>query len=392
MPVAEQTGIAFRLFVVGAAVWLVPGLAFVARLKIEARFSERLVLAFVAGGAWLMLLSMLLPTVGASIDIALALTTALSIGLLWNRATWRTLLRLPALRFEALSCVLVVAVVAFAMSAWVREPPVTGEEALDLASMSHFADGGAITFDNTSLMPATRAVYLFQPYQLGLGMLARYSGVEPIVALIKIRPLFVLLSLTFVYALLLQLAPTISYARAAFAVVLTFVALDVAAWEWNSLFPFVRRGSIGAGLWGPALMVIVLLASRRGQQPGDVRLRRICAGLVPLGVLAALCTHALEVATGLWFVAALVIATRAGLDPGRDSRPLWKVGVACFLVAAMYIALQSRMVPEVAARERSSKAAVWDAFASQSLTPASIVIGPIPEQGEDLIGDTIPRR
>src|SRR4030095_6046313 len=99
------------------------------------------------------------------------------------------------------------------------EPPFTGEEALDMAPVSRFADGGPITFDNTSLLPDTRTVYLFQPSQLAVGLISRWSGTDPIVAYLKLRSFLAPLTLIFLYSVLRWLTATRVEAGAAFAVV-----------------------------------------------------------------------------------------------------------------------------------------------------------------------------
>ena len=149
-----------------------------------------------------------------------------------------------------------------AVAAWIIEPPFTGEEALDLASISRFADGGPITFSNTSLFPDTRPVYLFQPYQLALGIIARWSGVDPLVAFIKFRAFLVPLALMFLFSLVRRLTPTRADAAAVFVVILIFIGLDFQTWEMNSLFPLVRRGGVGAGLCVPAMLGLCLAATR----------------------------------------------------------------------------------------------------------------------------------
>jgi len=91
-------------------------------------------------------------------------------------------------------------IIACAVCAGVIEPPFTGEEALAMASVSRFADGGPITLDDTSLLPNARTVYLLQPYQIAVGLISRWSGTDPIVAYLKLRTVLAPLTLIFLYS------------------------------------------------------------------------------------------------------------------------------------------------------------------------------------------------
>ena len=60
-----------------------------------------------------------------------------------------------------------VVVVAAGLAGWTIEPSFTGEEALDFTSISRFADGGAITLRNASLLPDAGPVYLVPALSAG---------------------------------------------------------------------------------------------------------------------------------------------------------------------------------------------------------------------------------
>ena len=171
--------LAVRLLGVSAVVLLLPGLLLLAALRAAADWPERIVLAFSVSYSWIFVLAVVVPLFGWSADHAAALTALLVAGLggvlasrRWGHAPKTP--RPPQPRIEVL--LIAVVLIACAAAAWVIEPPFTGEESFDLVSAWRFANGGPITFDNTSLFPDARPVYLFQPYQLALGLISRWLG------------------------------------------------------------------------------------------------------------------------------------------------------------------------------------------------------------------------
>jgi hypothetical protein len=212
--------LAIRLTAVSAAVLLLPGLVLLAMLGITTEWHHRIVLAFTLSYSWVFILSIVVPLCGWTVDHAGVLTSMLILGL-GSVTTFRARAegaskiaprRSPEPRSTSSPPVeillMAVVVVASAAAGWVIEPAFTGEEALDFASLSRFADGGTITFDNTSLLPDVRPVYLFQPYQLAMGIISRWSGTDPLVAFVKFRSFLAPLSLVLVYSLLRRPTPT----------------------------------------------------------------------------------------------------------------------------------------------------------------------------------------
>lgn len=176
---SEIVMLAVRLLGVSAVVLLLPGLLLLAALRAAADWPERIVLAFSVSYSWIFVLAVVVPLFGWSADHAAALTALLVAGLggvlasrRWGHAPKTP--RPPQPRIEVL--LIAVVLIACAAAAWVIEPPFTGEESFDLVSAWRFANGGPITFDNTSLFPDARPVYLFQPYQLALGLISRWLG------------------------------------------------------------------------------------------------------------------------------------------------------------------------------------------------------------------------
>jgi len=359
------------------------------------------VLAFTLSYSWVFILSIIVPLCGWTVDYAGVLTLMLllgsgSVAALRVRAGHASIvpLSLPpesqpvaSSRIEILLVAFVV--VASAAAGWVIEPAFTGEEALDLASLSRFADGGTITFENTSLLPDVRPVYLFQPYQLALGAISRWSGTDPLVAFVKFRSFLVPLSLVLVYSLLRRLTPTRSEAGVAFTVVLLFIVLDLGTWEWNSLFPLVRRGGVSAGVLVPALLVLLLAATRQAQDPAARSTRRVALITAPIVLVASMATHPLEMFTLLCFSAGMAFTILAGLDRTADRKQVLPLILLLATAAGGYIAIQSRMVAYVAEHERGDKDALRSELEQLASDPIEALTGG-PTEARDLLSRSVP--
>src|SRR5262245_47504654 len=142
----ETAVFATRLIVVSAALLLGPGLLMIAMLRIKAEWPEKITLAFALSYCWILALSIIVPLFGWTADAAALLTALLlaTLGVVALRDRVRSTLALP----DTADILLVAVIFAGASAAWIIESPFTGEEALDLASISRFADGGPISFDN----------------------------------------------------------------------------------------------------------------------------------------------------------------------------------------------------------------------------------------------------
>jgi hypothetical protein len=346
----EAGVLAARLLCVSALVFLVPGLAFLSAVRVPVEWPERIVVAFSLSYSWIFVLSVVVPLFGWTVDRAALAMVILVAGLMGAavKRRWRRGTIISAGRPAVTTGVLIAIVIAAGVSAWVIESPFTGEEALDLASLSRFADGGPITFDNTSLLPDTRSVYLFQPYQFALGLITRWSGTDPLIAFVKFRTFLAPLCLLCIYALLRRVTDTRVEAVAAFIVVVLFVALEVETWERNSLFPFVRRQGFSAGILVPSLLVLYIIATRRVQADGDRLLRRVALGAVPVMLVATLSTHAVEVVTFLCFAAAATTAIITGLDRSGDGKMAAVTVSALAMATGAYVIGHSQAVPYIA--------------------------------------------
>ena len=343
----EAGVLAARLLGIATLVLLAPGLALLRLLRVPAEWPERIVLAFSISYSWMFVLSVATPLFRWTVDYAALATLLLIAGLtvavrMRNRRDGAPVTSVAQPRFATL---LVVAIlIAVAVAGWVIEPPFGGEEALDLISLSRFADGGPITLDNASLLPDTPALYLFQPYQLALGIIARWSGTDPLIAFVKFRTVLAPLCLVCIYALLRRFTLSRTEAVAAFLVVVLFVALELETWEINSLFPFVSRGSFSVGVLVPALMVLWMLATRRVPEGGDGRLRRVAMGVAPVMLVASMSTHAVEMTTFLCFAGAGLVVIMIGADRTGDRKRALVVMLALLMMAGSYLAVHSRVV------------------------------------------------
>jgi len=379
--------LAIRLLTAGAIVFLGPGLAVLRGRSLG--WPERIALAFALSYGWTFVLSVLLPLATLTVDAAAVLSLAV-IGIALFKGGLPRLPSRPQFRVPAAEVVLFVAVVAIAGSTWRIESTLSGEEALDLASSARFADGRRATFTDMSLMPRTQPVYLFQPYQLAVGMIARCTRSDPLITLIKLRPLFVFLSLIAVYALLRQLLPRPEQAVAAMGVVIVFIALDANTWEAASLLPYARRGGFTEGVCVPAFLTLVLIGSARVVDDAQRRVRTLAGIGACLLVLAAMATHPLEIAPALFFVAAVVGTVCLGLDSTRDRRHAAVLVMCLVMAVVVYLQLHRYAVPEVRAFEDASKQAARTELVRLGSTPLALIAGPMDRRGRNLIANDLP--
>jgi hypothetical protein len=342
--------LAARLLCLSALVFLAPGLGFLSFLRVRAEWPERVVLAFSLSYAWVFILSVILPLGGWTVVHAAVATALLVSGFTVAvlRRWWRSRSGIPAARRPLATGIVIALVLVASLAGWIAESPFTGEEALDFASLSRFADGGPITLDNTALLPDTLPVYLFQPYQLALGMISRWSGMDPLVAFVKFRAFLVPLCLLCVYALLRRLTLTRVEAVAAFVIVVLFVALEIETWERNALFPFVRRQGFSIAVLMPTLLVLCIVATRRVQEDGERLLRRVALCVMPVMLAASLSTHAIEMVPGLFYAVTTMGAIVTGLDRGGDRKAAIVMVVALAVSAGTYMLVHSQAVSYIA--------------------------------------------
>ena len=368
--------LAARLLGVSAALLLLPGLMFLTALRVKAEWPHRIVLAFALSYSWVFVLSIVVPLCQWTVDYAGALTVVLLLGL-GTYVARHVRLRARAGALPSRQALLMAAVIGgCAVCGWIIEPPFTGEEALDLASVWRFADGETITFDNTSLLPNTRPVYLFQPYQLAVGLISRWSRTDPIVAFVKLRFFLAPLTLIFLYGLLRWFAPTRMETDAAFVIVVLFIAFNFTTAQWNSWFPFVRRGGVGAGICAPALMALCLAATRRAESAEARLARRVALGVAPIMLCASLATHPMEMFTLLFFAGGLALAVITGLDPDGARKPALLLILSLAVATGAYLSILRSAVPAVAAYGADEKRVLWEQLATIAGDPLAALVGP----------------
>ena len=381
--------LAIRLVGAGAIVFLGVGLALLQRRRLPLGWPERIALAFALSYGWLFLLSVALPLARLTVDAAAVLSLTL-MGAAVFAGGGHAWPRPARLRVNPAEILLIAAMAALAVSTWWIESPVSGEETLDLASSARFADGGPITFTDMALMPATKSVYLFQPYQLAIGMIARWTATEPLVAMIKLRPLFVFLSLTAIYGLLRQLTPRREQGVAAMTVVLVFVALDWDTWEIASLVPYARRGGFTEGVCVPALLTLALMATRRTDNEPGRRLGTISGVAALLLVLGSMATHPLDVAPALFFLVAVVVTVLLGLDAVRDRRRVAVLTMSIFIAVGIYLQVQRHEVPDVSGYEEQTRQATRAELARLAQIPTQLIAGPMDRRGRGVLANDLP--
>jgi len=389
MNALESAALAVRVLGVSVALLLLPGVMLLQWLQLRVQWDRYVVLGFALSYSWIFVLSIVIPLFELNVDVAAGLTLVLLAVL--GCALARSLRRGQKLVWcgERSDAWLIPVIVLAAFAAWMIEPPFTGEEALDLASISRFVDGGPISFDNTSLLPDARAVYVFQPYQLALGVIARWSGTEPIVALIKFRAFLAPLALVLMYSLIRSLTLTRVEASSAFLIVLLFVVLDMNTWEWNSLFPFVRRGGVGAGICVPAMLVLCFSATRRVHDPDAHRVRRLALLTAPVMLLASLATHPLEMFTLLCFLVGMTCTILAGLDRAGARRQAVLLMLLLSVATGGYAFVQARFVPYVAEYERHQKVPLRAELIELVQQPTTAIAGG-PTEAREILSRTVP--
>jgi len=391
MATIETASLFLRILGAGSLVFLGPGLLIVGRFGPSVEWPERVVLAFAFSFAWVFALAVLLPLAHLTIAHAGLITLGLAVVLVAGRARRDSLESVGAAfkAFHSDHWTALALGITFAILGWVIEAPITGEEALDLVSASRIADGGRITLDNANLMPETRYVYLFQPYPLAIAAISRISGADPLVTLVKLRTVLAPLCVALLYALSRRLTTVPSDAKAVLAAILVFVYLDVPTWEFNSLFPLVRRGGFAAGIAVPALMSLCVLATRTAVNGAGVRLRRTATAAAVALLLASLSTHPLEMFPLLLFAGAVAFSVVAGFDRAGSWKAALGLMAALAVVALVFRFVQANGVPLITEYESPQRAGHLRALLGLLGNPTAF-FGPMHPQGAELLTHRIP--
>jgi len=206
------------------------------------------------------------------------------------------------------------------------------------------------------------------------------------VTFIKLRAFFVPLALTCVYAFVRRMTRTRAEAGAAFAAMLLFALLNFPVWEQDSVIPFVRRGAIASGILVPALMVLIIAATRRTDDLAQARVRAVALSLAPLLLAASLATHSLDMFTLLCFAAAVCAVAFLGLDRRADRRASGALMLLLAVSATAFLAVQRSTVTSVTEYERARKIELRSDLRQMATDPRGAVAGPISEGARNLLG------
>jgi hypothetical protein len=346
-----------RLALGVAAVVLLPGGALMRALGWfqDSTWRERICLSFGTGFSLMAVLHLIAVILHLSIGQVFAVLNVATIALAF--APSRLEGTNPSARFRVTPTVLLilVALAVFIACGWVLEPPITGEETVELISIRKIAETPFIVLDG--IMPEPHAVptYVITPYYLFVALITKASGVSMFVAYLKLRALYAVLAVLTMASVAARSFPALGE-RLADAMILGFLALFVAdpdPWAWPaSMFPLVRRGAVGAGIVAPVMMLALLLfvttpASRRS------RGEWAAPGLM---LLALLTTHAMEIIyLGFFGLAALVTSI-----VNRSSREafvrLLTFGASAAVVAVGYRFIHARLAAHVYAFDQASQA------------------------------------
>jgi hypothetical protein len=135
-----------------------------------------------------------------------------------------------------------------------------GEEALHLSLIRKMHSNPAIGRDNLMYRPGVPSTYLYLPYHLGVALVARLAGVDPLVAYVKLAPLWGLIALTSMGALASALGFGATTARVV-TLVATVLAWNGQAGNWSGpfgrLLPYSHHADFSLGVLLPVCLVAV---------------------------------------------------------------------------------------------------------------------------------------
>jgi hypothetical protein len=358
LPSAAPSQAAIRLAVASLAVVLLPGYTVMTALgwfRGAGAGREQIPLAFGVGYGIVTALA----AAGAVLHLSLTQTLALlSIGTI-------AMALMPARsgaaveaqpRGSRLSAAVIVATGLVVACAWILEPPVTGEETVELISIRKIVESPSISLDGIMAEPNAIPTYLIAPYYFFVALVSKAAGVSMFVAYLKLRALYAGLAMLTLAALTGRLFPEFG-SRLPDVVALGVVALFVAdpdPWTWPvSIFPLVRRGAFTAGVLAPVFMLALLVYVTR---PSSGR-RAIAEWLAPgMMLLSLLTTHAMEIIYAGFFAVA-VAAGRLAISKSTVAwRRLAGFGASAAVAAVAFRAIHARLVTHVYAFDQGAQA------------------------------------
>lgn len=344
-------------------------------------FAERLLLAFGVGYGLLTALCAIAVVAELSIaqafallgvaTVACAMVPALNAGSAatgWTRPAWP----------------LIGALVFMAVSGYLLQAPITGEETVELISIRKILQNPVISLDG--IMPEPRVVptYVVTPYYFFVALLAKVGGTSLFVAYLKMRAVYACLALLVIVALATRLLPA-QASRLGVAVALGFLVLFVAdpdPWSWPASFvPLVRRGGVAAGVLAPVFMLALLVYVTPPAAAPRAMGEWIAPGLMLLSLIT---THAMEIIYVGFFAVGVVAAWALTRSPAIRWRRLITFGASCAVVALGYRVVHARFAQHVYAFDEGPRTQAMAALQQELAQGVSSLAG-ISAAGQYLI-------
>lgn len=272
---------------------------------------------------------------------------------------------------------LTTAVVAFA---WVIEPPISGEEVVELITVRKLLENPSIALTNVLHRPDAIPTYIFCPYYFMIALVAKLSGLSPFVAYAKLRAVYVAIAFVAFWVVAYRLGGRRRFATCALLALVVLLIVDPDPWSWPaSMFPLTRRGAFASGVLLP-LFIWVVLYTLRGRWK-----RRRSMALVASTMLVLTMTHALEAVFALFFAGSLAVSLFCACR-GRKAR--WEAVTA--LLPAVAVLLAYRLVHSIAVRhvveyEAQRRTVTWASVVGMMHTPFSALAGGVPDGGVYLL-------
>lgn len=315
-PSDSQIEAPFRLLLAFVVTTLIPGYAVMRALGWfhgAMRIWERLPLAFGVGYGVVAVVCALGTTLHLSLAQAFVALTFVSVLLAFLPEVS------PAARAELghasrsfrprLALLLAIAIVL--VGGWFVEPPITGEETVELISIRKIAQNPFISLDGILPEPGAIPTYVIAPYYFLVALISKASGLSIFAAYLKLRALYAALAILTFAAVSSRLLRSDNMALVG-AMALGLVALifvDPSPWSWPaSLFPLIRRGGYAAGVLAPIFMLAILVYVVPRNSDLRSRFEWVAPGLLLLTILT---THAMEILYVGFFGLAVMLCRQA---------------------------------------------------------------------------------
>ena len=273
--------------------------------------------------------------------------------------------------------------------AWTVEPPIMGEETVELISIRKMLENDTIGLKNILHRPDAIPTYIFAPYYFTIALITKISGLSMFSVYVKLRAFYVITALAAFYALARHFLGGRFFGYAAVVWLMALLIMDPDPWSWPaSLLPMSRRGSFAAGVLLPGIILMTLHAvglvapkSRGLVAPCRRPIGGVAVppwGLVAPAVMALMMTHALEAVFYLYFLAGLSVALLIKRGPSGSRRKVLVVAGLVLCAVLLYKAVHVRAVEHIARFEHERKAQSVEALKGYVEKPLSALINAIP--------------